>query len=66
MRFDPALAAQDTFRQAEGELGSNWDTAVDLEEVFSADPPPIVCRRRLGETYPTDVQCRVAKEAAHE
>ena len=31
MQFDAALAAQDTFRRAETELGSDWDTAVELE-----------------------------------
>lgn len=34
MQFDAALAAQETFRQAESELGSDWDTAVELEETF--------------------------------
>ena len=37
MQFDAALAAQDTFRQAESELGSEWDTAVELEETFSSN-----------------------------
>jgi hypothetical protein len=37
MRFDPALAAQDAFSQAEAELGSDWDAAVQLEETFSAN-----------------------------
>jgi hypothetical protein len=36
MRFDPALAAQDAFRQSEAELGSDWDYAVELEETFSS------------------------------
>jgi hypothetical protein len=36
MRFDPALAAQAAFRQAETELGSDWDTAVELEQLFSS------------------------------
>jgi hypothetical protein len=36
MQFDPALAAQQAFRQAESELGSDWDTAVELEETFSS------------------------------
>ncbi|CUS34992.1 conserved hypothetical protein [Candidatus Nitrospira nitrosa] len=35
MRFDPALAAQEAFGQAEAELGTNWDTAVELENTFS-------------------------------
>ena len=34
MQFDAALAAQDTFRRAETELGSDWDTAVELEATF--------------------------------
>lgn len=37
MRFDPALAAQDAFSQSELELGSDWDTAVDLEDTFSSN-----------------------------
>ncbi|MBX3335636.1 MAG: hypothetical protein KF876_16015 [Nitrospira sp.] len=37
MRFDPALAAQDAFHQAEVELGSDWDTAVELEDTFSSN-----------------------------
>ena len=36
MRFDPALAAQAAFQQAESELGNDWKTAVELEEVFSS------------------------------
>ena len=36
MHFDPALAAQDAFRNAEAELGSDWDCAVKLEEAFSS------------------------------
>ena len=35
MQFDAALAAQDTFQRAEAELGSDWDTAVELESIFS-------------------------------
>ena len=37
MHFDPALAAQDAFREAEAELGSDWDLAVELEETFSSN-----------------------------
>lgn len=37
MRFDPALAAQDSFSLAEAELGSDWDTAVELEDTFSSN-----------------------------
>ena len=37
MQFDAALAAQDTFRRAEVELGSDWDTAVELEDTFSSN-----------------------------
>ena len=37
MRFDPALAAQAAFQQAEPELGSDWDTAVGLESTFSTN-----------------------------
>ena len=36
MRFDAALAAQEAFRRAEAELGSDWDTAVQLENTFSS------------------------------
>ena len=37
MQFDAALAAQDTFRLAEAELGSDWDMAVELEGTFSSN-----------------------------
>lgn len=37
MRFDPALAAQTAFKESESELGSDWDTAVELEETFSSN-----------------------------
>ncbi len=37
MRFDPALAAQTAFKDSEYELGSDWDTAVELEETFSSN-----------------------------
>ena len=37
MQFDAALAAQDTFRRAEAELGSDWNTAVELESTFSSN-----------------------------
>lgn len=37
MRFDPALAAQDAFYEAESELGSDWDIAVELEDTFSSN-----------------------------
>jgi hypothetical protein len=36
MQFDPALAAQAAFRDAEQELGPDWATAVELENVFSS------------------------------
>jgi hypothetical protein len=34
MQFDAAFAAQETFRRAELELGSNQNTAVELEDAF--------------------------------
>ncbi len=37
MQFDPALAAQEAFHQAEAELGSDWETAVELEDAFSSN-----------------------------
>ena len=37
MRFDPALAAQIAFREAEAELGADWETAVALEDTFSSN-----------------------------
>ena len=36
MQFDPALAAQAAFQDAEAELGPDWAKAVALEEVFSS------------------------------
>ena len=37
MRFDPALAAQIAFQEAEQELGPDWETAVELEDTFSSN-----------------------------
>ena len=37
MQFDAALAAQTAFQAAEAELGSDWDTAVELENTFSSN-----------------------------
>ena len=37
MQFDAALAAQNTFRRTEAELGSDWDAAVQLEDTFSSN-----------------------------
>lgn len=37
MRFDPALAAQTAFKESESELGTDWDTAVELEDTFSSN-----------------------------
>ncbi|HWV45014.1 MAG TPA: hypothetical protein VN039_03130 [Nitrospira sp.] len=37
MRFDPALAAQTAFKESESELGSDRDTAIELEETFSSN-----------------------------
>ena len=36
MHFDPALAARTAFQHAEAELGPDWATALELEEVFSS------------------------------
>jgi hypothetical protein len=39
MQFDPALAAQESFTQAgtANELGSDWDRAAELEDIFSSN-----------------------------
>ena len=37
MQFDAALAAQAALQEAEIELGSDWDTAVELEGTFSSN-----------------------------
>ena len=37
MQFDPALAAQAAFQEAEVELGPDWPTAVELEDTFSSN-----------------------------
>ena len=37
MQFDAALAAQAAFEEAESELGSDWETAADLEGTFSSN-----------------------------
>ena len=36
MHFDPALAARTAFQHAQAELGPDWATALELEEVFSS------------------------------
>lgn len=36
MQFDPALAAQQAFRQAEHELATDWANAIEAEELFSS------------------------------
>jgi|SRR5689334_16699705 len=40
MEFDPALAARAAFPAAEAELGRDWHTAVELEELFSSSAGP--------------------------
>jgi len=40
MQFDAALAAQAAFQEAETELGSDWSTAVELEQTFSSHAGP--------------------------
>lgn len=37
MQFDAALAAQDTLRESEAELGADWENAVELENTFSSN-----------------------------
>ena len=37
MQFDAALAAQAALQEAETDLGSDWDTAVELETTFSSN-----------------------------
>lgn len=37
MQFDAALAAQAALQEARSELGSDWETAVDLEQTFSSN-----------------------------
>jgi hypothetical protein len=37
MQFDPALAGQAALREAEVELGSDWQTALELEHTFSSN-----------------------------
>jgi hypothetical protein len=37
MQFDPALAAQAALHGAESELGSDWETALQLEDSFSSN-----------------------------
>ena len=48
MQFDAPLVTQETFRQAEVELGSDWDTAVEMRETIflqrrrhQFNPPPL-------------------------
>lgn len=37
MQFDAALAAQAAFQEAAAELGSDWNTAMELEDTFSSN-----------------------------
>lgn len=37
MQFDAALAAQAALQKAETDLGSDWDTAIELEATFSSN-----------------------------
>jgi hypothetical protein len=37
MQFDAALAAQAALQEAETDLGSDWDIAVELESTFSSN-----------------------------
>lgn len=48
MQFDPSLAAQQAFQQAEAELGSDWDTAVELEDIFSANAGAVARQAHEG------------------
>ncbi|MBX3303685.1 MAG: hypothetical protein KF693_15820 [Nitrospira sp.] len=57
MRFDPALTAQEAFHQAEVELGSDWERAVELEETFSSNAGAIARKAyegllALAQCYP--------------
>lgn len=57
MRFDPALAAQEAFHQAKTELGTDWETAVELEGTFSSNAGSIAREAyegllTLGQQYP--------------
>jgi hypothetical protein len=36
MQFDAALAAQETFKQAEAKFISHWDTAIEFEDACSS------------------------------
>ncbi|MBX3325857.1 MAG: hypothetical protein KF682_08160 [Nitrospira sp.] len=58
MRFDPALAAQEAFYQAEPELGPDWDMAVELEGTFSSNAGSTAreayeCLLALAQQYPS-------------
>jgi|SRR5579885_2797034 len=59
MRFDPALEAQAAFAEAgrTGELGEEWEQAVEAEEVFSACVGPEAraayeALQRIGARHP--------------
>ncbi|HZC81735.1 MAG TPA: hypothetical protein VE222_08450 [Nitrospiraceae bacterium] len=40
MQFDAALAAQAALQESETDLGTDWDTAVELESTFSSNAGP--------------------------
>lgn len=59
MRFDPALEAQAAFKEAgrAGELGDEWEQAVEAEEVFSSCVGPEAraaydTLQRIGARHP--------------
>ena len=59
MKFDPAVAAQTSFRRAQqsGELGEDLDRAVEAEEIFSAEAGEPVraayeTLQEIGERHP--------------
>ncbi|BCA53195.1 hypothetical protein W02_03350 [Nitrospira sp. KM1] len=47
MQFDPALAARAAFERCKSELGSDWSTAVDLEDTFSSNAGEIARHAHL-------------------
>lgn len=58
MQFDPALAAQAAFQEAEAELGFDWTCAVELEETFSSNAGATAREAyegllALGQRHPT-------------
>lgn len=70
MQFDAALAAQETFRRAQSEHGSDWDAAIEMTETFLPNLAPsiqpaaaryLAIRNLLGYSHSCDPWIQVQR-----